>query len=69
MSAKQVLAELKKLGTAQNIKIYTRHGAKGPMFGVSFAHLNKFVRKHRNDHDLALALWKTKNLLDTGKVK
>ena len=35
MNCQSVLAELKSLGTAQNRKVYGRHGVKGPMFGVS----------------------------------
>lgn len=32
------MAQLKKMGTAQNTKVYGRHGA-GKMFGVSFANI------------------------------
>lgn len=37
----QVLAELGALGTAQNRKVYKRHGAGENLFGVSFADLDK----------------------------
>lgn len=56
-----VLAELKALGTAQNRKVYARHGVADPMFGVSFAHLRKLGKKLRPDHDLAEALWASGN--------
>ncbi|MYI57037.1 MAG: DNA alkylation repair protein [Acidimicrobiia bacterium] len=56
-----VLAELEALGTAQNRKVYTRHGVNEPMFGVSFAHLRKMGKKLRPDHDLARALWASGN--------
>lgn len=56
-----VLAELKALGTAQNRKVYARHGVGEPMFGVSFAHLRKLGKKLRPDHDLAEALWDSGN--------
>ena len=57
----RVLAELEELGTAQNRKIYARHGVGEPMFGVSFAHLRKLGKKLRHDHDLARALWASGN--------
>ena len=56
-----VLAELEALGTAQNRKVYARHGVSDPMFGVSFAHLRKLGKKLRPDHDLARALWASGN--------
>ena len=56
-----VLAELEALGTAQNRKVYARHGVGEPMFGVSFAHLRKLGKKLRPDHDLAQALWASGN--------
>ena len=61
MSAKAILAELKKLGTAQNRKIYARHGAQDPMFGVSYANLGKLAKRLRPDHSLAVALWESGN--------
>ena len=57
MSAKVILAELKKMGTAQNRKIYVRHGAHDPMFGVSYANLGKLTKRIKTDHSLAIALW------------
>ena len=57
----RVLAELEALGTAQNRKVYARHGVGEPMFGVSFAHLRKLGKKLRHDHDLARALWASGN--------
>ncbi len=57
----RVLAELEALGTAQNRKVYARHGVNEPMFGVSFAHLRKMGKKLGPDHDLARALWASGN--------
>ncbi len=45
MTADQVHAELAAAGTAQNRKIYARHGVEGVMYGVSFAHLGKLQKK------------------------
>lgn len=56
-----VLAELEALGTAQNRKVYARHGVNKPMFGVSFANLRKLAKKLRHDHALARALWASGN--------
>ncbi|MFC2150151.1 DNA alkylation repair protein [Calditrichota bacterium] len=56
------MAELKAMGTAQNVKIYTRHGASAPMFGVSFANLGKLKKQIKTDHKLAVALWESGNM-------
>jgi len=61
MTYTEAMAELKKLGTAQNIKIYKRHGAGDNLFGVSFANLNKLQKKIKVDHQLALQLWESGN--------
>ena len=58
---KEVLNELEALGTAQNRKVYSRHGVSGPQFGVSFAHLRKMGKKLHGDHSLAQALWTSGN--------
>ena len=57
MKLKETLSELKKLGTAQNRKIYGRHGVSGEMYGVSYANLGKLEKKIGIDHDLAIGLW------------
>jgi 3-methyladenine DNA glycosylase AlkD len=49
------------MGTAQNVKVYKRHGAGENLFGVSFANLNKLKRQIKVDHELATELWKTGN--------
>lgn len=56
-----VLAELEALGTAQNRKVYARHGVGAPMYGVSFANLRKLAKRLRHDHALAQALWASGN--------
>lgn len=62
MNYTETMAELKKAGTTQNVKIYRRHGAVGDMFGVSFANLGKLKKKIKVDHDLALKLWDSGNM-------
>ena len=56
-----VLAALEAAGTEQNRKVYRRHGAREPLFGVSFAELRKLQKAIKRDHDLAVALWSTGN--------
>jgi hypothetical protein len=41
MNLQQVMDTLRKMGTAQNVKLYKRHGAGGNLFRVSFANLNQ----------------------------
>lgn len=61
MTAKEVMAALEKAGTAQNRKVYPRHGIGGAMFGVSFASLRTLAKAIKTDHALARALWATGN--------
>ena len=61
MDAAVTLASLQKAGTEQNRKTYRRHGAPDPLFGVSFATLNKLAKQIKIDHDLATALWASGN--------
>jgi len=61
MSLKQVMKELEAMGTAQNRKVYARHGVGENMFGVSFANLEKLRKQIKVDHELAAQLWATGN--------
>ena len=61
MTKDEVLAQLEAMGTAQNRKVYQRHGVGEPMFGVSVAHLKALKKKIKVDHDLAEVLWQTGN--------
>lgn len=61
MTLKEAMAALEKAGTARARKTYARHGAREPMFGVSFATLKTLVKRIGVDHDLARALWRTGN--------
>jgi 3-methyladenine DNA glycosylase AlkD len=62
MSLSHVMQALEKAGSEQTRKTYTRHGAKGPMFGVSFGTLSALQKRIRVDHELALKLWDTGNV-------
>ena len=61
LSLKQALAELESMGTAQNRKVYSRHGVEGAMFGVSHANLGQLHKKIRVDQELAERLWASGN--------
>ena len=58
---KTAMAAMKAAGTAQNRKVYARHGAQEPMFGVSYAELNKLAKTYKGDHELGVALFETGN--------
>ncbi|MGE7881965.1 DNA alkylation repair protein [Bacillus sp. NPDC094077] len=62
MMLEEVMQQLEEYGTEQNRKTYKNHGAKEPLFGVSFANLKLLKKKIKKDHDLAISLWKTKNM-------
>ena len=61
MTLSETMSALEKAGSEQTRKTYTRHGAVGPMFGVSFATLKTLLKRIGVDHELALALWDTAN--------
>ncbi len=61
MTAEQVLAELESTGTAQNRKVYARHGVGRQMYGVSYGNLGKLKKKIKVDHDVAEGLWASGN--------
>lgn len=57
MDFDKVMTTLERMGTAQNVKIYTRHGMGENLFGVSFANLGLLKKQIKVDHELALKLW------------
>lgn len=61
MTFEETMQTLKSKGTAQNVKIYKRHGAGDTLFGVSFAELTKLRKKIKVAHDLSVELWATGN--------
>jgi 3-methyladenine DNA glycosylase AlkD len=61
ITLEQTMKELEKAGSEPTRKTYARHGATGPMFGVSFATLKTLVKKIGVDQELAAALWSTGN--------
>ena len=61
MTLDEVLHALEKAGSEATRKTYLRHGAREPLFGVKFADLKPLVKRIGADHELAVALWNTKN--------
>jgi 3-methyladenine DNA glycosylase AlkD len=59
MTAAEVVAELKKLGSPTYKKILFNHGAKEPFFGVKVEYLKKIQKRVKKDHALALELYDT----------
>ena len=61
MTSKDTLKQLKAMGTAQNRKVYGRHGIKGDVCGVSYTNLKKLAKEIKVDHGLAQELWESGN--------
>ena len=61
MTAKQILAELKPLGSDSYKKVMLRHGVKDPFFGVKIGDLQKFRKRIKKKYQLALDLYDTGN--------
>lgn len=59
MNYKDLMQELKSLGTEQYRKTYKRHGVQDELYGVSYAHLGTLKKKIKIDHELAQQLWKS----------
>ena len=61
MNLSEVGRELRRLGTAQNRKVYGRHGVREPMYGASFADLRALKKRIKADQPLAEELWASGN--------
>jgi 3-methyladenine DNA glycosylase AlkD len=59
MTAKEIIAELKKLGTEQTKKIWMKHGAKEPCLGVKVEDMKKIQKRVKMDYQLAIELYDT----------
>ncbi len=57
----ETMRTLQEAGTAQHRKIHLRHGAREPLFGVSFAALGGLHKKIKTDQALAAQLWSSGN--------
>ena len=61
MNLDEAMQALEQAGTAQNRKIFARHGVGERMFGVSYAFLKALAKKLKTDHALAEQLWANGN--------
>ena len=59
MTAKDIVAELKKLGNAQTKKTWMTHGAQEPCLGVRIGDMKKIQKRVKMDYQLALDLYDT----------
>jgi 3-methyladenine DNA glycosylase AlkD len=59
VTAEEIVAELKTLGSDSIKKVLVRHGAREPIYGVKVEDLKKIQRRVKKDHGLALALYDT----------
>jgi 3-methyladenine DNA glycosylase AlkD len=62
MNAKEVLAELKEMGSANYKRLlFDNHGVKEPCFGVKIGDMKKIQKRIKKDYQLALDLYDTGN--------
>ncbi len=61
MTAKEVMKDLESMGSEQTRKIYKKHGANCPIFGVKVGDMKKIVKKIKKDYALSLDLFATGN--------
>ena len=54
MTAKDIVAELKKFGTEQTKKMWMTHGAQEPCLGVKVEDMKKIQKRVKMDYQLAL---------------
>src|SRR5258708_22887363 len=59
MTAKDIVAELKRLGNARTKKMWMTHGAQEPCLGVKVADMKKIQKRVKMDYQLALDLYDT----------
>src|SRR5688572_2872530 len=61
MTAKEILTELKPLGSESYRKVMLNHGVKEPLFGVKISDLQKIRKRIKKDYQLALDLYESGN--------
>lgn len=59
MTAEQIVAEFKTLGSESTKKVLLKHGAKEPFYGVKIEDLKKIQKRIKKDYKLALQLYDT----------
>lgn len=61
MTLEEAMSMLEASGSEQTRKIYRKHGALEPLFGVNYSTLKPLMKRIGVDHELACALWETGN--------
>ncbi len=61
MTAKEIVDELRKLGSESIKKVLRNHGVKEPFFGVKIGDMKKIQKRIKKDYQLALDLYDTGN--------
>jgi 3-methyladenine DNA glycosylase AlkD len=61
MTTQEILKQLKEFGNEQTKKIFMRHGAREPFYGVKVQDLKTIQNKTGKNHELALELFDTGN--------
>ncbi|MEY2744960.1 MAG: hypothetical protein RL112_2 [Planctomycetota bacterium] len=61
MDLAQAMQALESKGKPSTRRIYLKHGAKEPFFGVSVADMKAILKRAGRDHELALQLYDTRN--------
>lgn len=59
MTAQEIVAELKKLGTEKTRAMWMKHGAMEPCFGVKVEDMKKIQKRVKVDYAVALELYDT----------
>jgi len=59
MTATEILAEIKPLGSESYRRVMFNHGVKEPCYGVKISDLQKIVKRVKRDYQLALDLYDT----------
>jgi 3-methyladenine DNA glycosylase AlkD len=57
MTSKEILAQLKTMGSDSIKKVLVKHGAKEPFYGVKVGDMKTIVKKVKVNHELALELY------------
>jgi hypothetical protein len=61
MTAKEIMEEMKPLGSESYKKVIFNHGVKEPCFGVKIGDMQKIQKRIKKDYQLALDLYDTGN--------
>ena len=61
MSAKEIVEELRVLGSESIKKVLRNHGVREPFFGVKIGDMKKIEKRIKRDYQLALDLYETGN--------